>query len=309
MDRMSNGAALRAGSSLLALVIGGCFGDAPPPEQGTTTEPTTSSSSTNPTTTDTDSALGTTTSTTSETTADTTVDPTLADSSTSTSSESSSSSSGTDTGEVVPDFFDDFDRADSQAIGNGWVEKLPSVFSINENMVVAGGNRPQQYFDQVVYQNDVVDDIELRVEFRIDVANDLNEPHLVARQQEAALVSGSFNHCYILVPQLSQDRLCLMRFDSAGFIGEDRCTDWPDSDLVVGDWYRLVMTIDGPGPVELTGRLEHADGDAWTEVVAVEWVDKSPNQIAAPGVWGFSGGTTGAFYNNFVFDNFSAYYQ
>lgn len=318
MDGISTTAAVCAGWAMLGLVLTGCFGDAPATDD-TTTGTTTSSGSTDATTSTTDPTTTTTAGTITSIGTDTettTVDPTLADSSTTTTtSEGGSSTSGSDTEGDEPTFFDDFERDDAQALGNGWVEKLPAVFSIDDGMVAAGSNMPQQYFDQVVYQQDsVVSDIELRVEFRIDVADNSNEPHLVARQQDDALPSGEPNHCYILVPQLNSDmdkepdRLCLMRFDSTGLIGESRCTDWPNADLVVGEWYRLVMTIEGPGPVEMTGRLEHVADGVWTELVAVEWVDNAPNQIAGPGAWGFSGGTTGLFYNNYVFDNFSAYY-
>lgn len=317
IERMSNNAAARAACSLLGLLIAGCFED-PPATEGTSTGPTTSAP-TEPTTTDpsttteanSETTIGTTeppTISATETSADTTALPTTSDASTSTSSDDGSSSSSSDTGEVLPTFFDDFDRADSQAIGNGWIEKQPTIFSISENEVVAADDLFHPYYEQVVYQDESVSDIELRVEFRIDSPDPLNEPHLVARAQPEGLEPSAFNRCYILVPQLGQDRLCLMRFDPGGAFTQ-QCTDWPDSDFVIGDRYRLVMTIEGPGPVEMTGRLEHAAGDAWEEVVAVEWVDNNAMQIDGPGAWGFSGGTSGTYYTNFVFDNYSAFYR
>jgi len=309
---MSTTAAVCAGWATLSFVVAGCFGEAPTTDE-TTMGSTTSSGSTDAMTSTTDptattTTVGTVTSVGTDTET-TTVDPTLADSSSTTTS-SESSSAGTETEGEAPTFFDDFERDNSQLLGNDWVEKLPSVFSIDEGVVAAESNDLQDYFDQVVHQQDnVVADIELRVEFRIDSMDELNEPHLVARQQEDALTEGQHNHCYILVPQLSLDRLALMRFDSLDAIGDVQWTDWPNADLVAGEWYRLVMTIEGAAPVMMTGRLERSTNEGWIEVVAVGWVDNTPNQIVAPGVWGFSGGTTGTFYNNFVFDNFSAYYR
>ena len=299
---------------IVAMALGGCFGEAPGGE-GDTGTTTASTSSGGPTTdettaTSTEPTSSATTSATTSTTLGT--DTTSADTTTSESTDptTTESSSTTDTGVDAPTFFDDFERADSQALGNNWVEKLPSVFAIVEGTVAAETATPQQYFDQVVYQLDnVVDDIELRVEFRVGTAADGNEPHLVARQQADALASGSFNHCYILVPQPPQNRLCLMRFDSEGGIGETSCAGWPNANLVLDDWYRLVMTVAGPGPVDLTGRLEHSVGGEWVEVVAVQWLDQSPNRIDTAGSWGFSGGTTGLFFTNYVFDNFTAYYH
>jgi hypothetical protein len=302
----------------VAVFTTGCFGDAPAGDETSTGTTTSGPTTTDPTTTGptTETTIGTTdaptTSATTETTADTTIDPTLADSSTSTSSEGSSDGSSTDTGEVLPTFFDDFARAPSQALGNGWVEKNATVFAIADEMVVNDSNFFHQYYDQVVtQQGEEALDIELRVEFRVDAANDNNEPHLIARMQPDGLDPSAFNHCYALVPQLSLDRLCAMRFDTGnGGIGAQWCEPWPNADFVVGDWYRLVFVVEGPGPVDLIGRLEHRVGEEWELVVAVEDQDLDDElRIVDPGAWGFSGGTSGNYYLNFVFDNFSAYYR
>lgn len=237
--------------------------------------------------------------------------PTIADDSSTSTAGTAPTATGdasSATGEPMLDFFDDFQRDENTELGNGWLEKTPTAWAIDEDAVVAELIAAGNYYDQVVYRAELESDIEIRADFLIEAPNDSNEPHLIARLDPTAVAQGVPYTGYILVPQLSQDRLTLMRFNGVDGIDAQQATPWPSAELVPDRWYRLVMSVTGPGPIHLHGRLEtqgETDG-AWETIVEVDWDDVQGNPIGDAGFYGFSGGQYADLLGNFRFDNFGA---
>lgn len=223
-------------------------------------------------------------------------------------SSSSSDDTANTTSDSPPDFFDDFDRANSPMLGNGWEEKLPAAWEILGGDVAAQSTPTgNSYYDFLVYRaEEEVRDLTIQMEFSIGTEDADNEPHLILRVQPSSLAVGSQYHAYILVPRPSLGQLCIMRFAGGGVTPV--CQDLSTAGLPLGGPYRLTFSADGDQPVLLDGILEVADRDGgWTMVSTVSWSDNDPtDHISEAGFYGFSGGTGPNVLANYRLDNFLA---
>jgi len=218
-----------------------------------------------------------------------------------------------ESGPSVHDFFDDFERSNSDVLGFGWVEKDPLVFRLIDGEV--GGQltdtyRP--YYEQIAVQPLAVADIELQVEFRITAPDGSNRPSLVARMSPESSNFSSFLTGYLFEPQPEEGQLCVMRFNSLVTIGGGpTCRTFcdaagTDACLAVGTHYRLTFRVEGENPVELYGSLEALSENVWQPLGQVSWTDSAPTRLAGPGTWGFGAGESGAQVGNYRYDNFHA---
>jgi hypothetical protein len=310
--------ARRAGAWWIAVVLGsqasGCYAEA---TGDTTNDDDGDGSSSNPTTAPTTS-MGTTSASADTTTSGTeTVDPsdTLDDSS-STTGESSTTDEGSTTDGVdcsLPigmTWDDDFERPDANDLGNCWVEKSPAVWQVVDSAVSSEGEGATAYFDHIVWREDLITrNVEIKLEIRFRSSDLRNEPHPMARMTEASLQPGAFYHGYALIPHATDGvepmQLCLMRFDGGPGIGEQRCENLVEPLELGPTRYRLVLNVEGPGPVYIDGRLDVLrEGDFdWSPALTLEqWVDSSPDQIHEPGAVGFSGGTIIDVLDNYAID-------
>src|SRR5690606_26594345 len=95
-------------------------------------------------------------------------------------------------------FFDDFNRPDGASIGNGWTEKFPNAFSIQNGEVISIDTNPIDYHDTIVYRPVSEDrrDVEVGLEFR--VLPGMNFPQVHARVQRDSLAQPNTLEAYLL---------------------------------------------------------------------------------------------------------------
>jgi hypothetical protein len=227
-----------------------------------------------------------------------------------TGAESSDTGSiGTTTGDVDSDtattgapatgFFDDFERPDADAIGNGWWEKTPAAFQLVAGEVVRTG-ATTGYPDNLVLRPaaEIQQDVEITLVFRSLMAPPGN-PQIHARVQEADFdVADSVTGYILFVNNRSQ--LIITRQEAATFA---TAFSEPVSPLLVlGDRYRLRFVLAGADPVQLDGYLEaEGPGGTWMPHTEVHVTDADPTRIATPGYLGFSGNTE---QEHFTYDDF-----
>lgn len=295
------------------LLIAACFNEetVAPGADGTTSataDPTTSATmpttTTGPTTTvDTtsDEATSLEPTTTSPTTTESDSDPTTDP----TTSTESTGTPGCEPDDPEMNFADDFERDDSEELGNCWIEKDPQVWSIATGDVVYDGTDVTEYFDHMVYRDVSILDVESTLTVRFLVADDRNEPHPMVRIQDTSFDNGNPYNGYILTPHLENDvlSLCIMRFIGAANIDGSLCEPL-DQLEPNSNGYRLTLRASGGNPVQLYGRID--DLDTKMVMQTVEWNDIDGNRISAPGAVGFSGGTIDAVLENFVIADFTS---
>jgi hypothetical protein len=164
-------------------------------------------------------------------------------------------------------FWDDFNRADNAAIGNGWTEKFPNAFSIQSNEVVHINTDPVDYHDAIVYRPLAEDrlDVEAAIEFR--VLPGMNFPQVHARAQRATLTQTNTLDDYLFFVdgfEPAPGRAIIAR--QAPVAGQFECymlaIPFPSA-LQASARYRLRFRATGTDPVTLQGTIERYNGAGW----------------------------------------------
>jgi hypothetical protein len=218
-----------------------------------------------------------------------------------TGSSDSTAGGGASTGStVMGDFFDDFERPDGNQIGNGWIEKRPTTWALDQGSVVFESDA-LNYQDNIVYrpENEDVLDTEVSIDFTLLTWDSNTHPQVHARLQHDDLdVPGSVT-CYILFitsgPVLSITRQIAGTFDGQWSVPLT-------NPLQEGDTYRLELRVTGQGPVELQGVLLHRLNGNFVEDTTIVRSDSDANMVTGAGSVGFSGSVSPEHY---TYDNFS----
>ena len=183
-------------------------------------------------------------------------------------------------------FVDTFDRPDSADLGNGWTEKYPSAFAIQNNEVVLIDTGLVDYHDAIAYRpvGEDLRDVEVGLEFR--VLSDLSFPQVHARVQRNTIAQANTLEGYMLFVDgsaASPGRAVIAH--QAPVPGQFQCymlaIPFPGP-LQQSDRYRLRLRVVGSNPVTLTGFVERFDGTAW-EVFASGSVVHDGNTLPIPG--------------------------
>ncbi len=223
------------------------------------------------------------------------------DSSSSTGTIAETSGSSSSTGGPGDGFFDDFDRPDSDDIGNGWIERTPGVWALQADRVSFAG-QAENFQDSTFYRpfDEALLDLETSVEFTFIAEVNSSTPQLHARIREDTLAQPGLTNAY-LAYMPDGDQLVLTRVDGDVFgLSESVPVNPP---IEVGERYRLMLRVEGIDPVELFGSVERFDPnlDDWSVVQTVTMTDAENERIVDPGSFGSSGS-----YNVvFTYDNFS----
>lgn len=207
--------------------------------------------------------------------------PASSTSSTTEGSESSSTGPG-----AVYSFFDDFNRADSEAVGNGWVEDNADIFSLLNGEVIIDEQMSSSYERNIVYRplSESIADVELAAVVRFNTQASAGIPQIFARVQSD--VESNMGVSAYLCFFSSSSNLVIRRNNlleeaelavSANTIGYDAAQD-----------YRLRFQVEGSDPVRLTCAFEGLDAGMWSTVESVEASDNQADAIVEPGVVGFS---------------------
>jgi hypothetical protein len=164
-------------------------------------------------------------------------------------------------------FLDTFNRPDSPTIGNGWTEKYPAAFSIQNNEVVMIDTGDIDYHDTLTYRpvGEDLRDVEVGLEFRILPGTSFPQVH--ARIQRDTITQPDTLDDYIFFVDgfaPAPGRAIIAR--QPAYTGQNECymlgIPFP-SPLQQTDRYRLRFRVVGGGPVTLSGFVDRWDGTAW----------------------------------------------
>jgi len=197
---------------------------------------------------------------------------------------------------------DDFNRADSPALGNGWIEKNPNAFSITANRVDKLTTANGDYRDNVVYRPASEDarDVEAIMEMRAEAAA-IGYPTLLTRLQQSNINTPAGFEGYMLFMDASNTLAVIARQRADGNY-ETRLGQFNlSTGLVNGQIYRLRLRTTGTTTVTLTGTIEQLVSGSWNVLGTSTVTDTSAQRIQNIGSVGFTGYVEDAY----SFDNFS----
>jgi hypothetical protein len=197
-------------------------------------------------------------------------------------------------------FFDDFSRADAAALGNGWLEKSPSAFSLE-----AGRARKLSFYagyrDNVAYRPAVEDSLnsEVSAEMRLLDVN-VGYPQIFARLQSSSVAQSDRLDGYMLYFNASPSQVILGRQVGNAFV-TSLATITLSSPLNTTDTFRMRLRVTGTTSVSLQGIIERLQQGAWVVVGQATATDTSAQRISSPGAAAIGGYIEGTY----AFDNFS----
>ena len=205
-------------------------------------------------------------------------------------------------------FSDDFNRADSGAIGNGWIAKSPG-FALASDRALRVNQSSSDFRDLVVYRPPAEAYLDIQASMEvvlsgIDGGGGAWEQLHVRIQPSTITIPGTLD-AYIMFAQgggTTAMTIARQRLQTAYVVlGTFQLTNA----LVAGATYRFTLHTTGAGPVTLYGAVERFDSPTWTMLGSTTIQDLDTAQaIVTPGVVGFSASSvdpTGAYsYDNFV---------
>jgi hypothetical protein len=196
-------------------------------------------------------------------------------------------------------FFDDFARADSASLGNGWIEKNSAAFAL------AGGAAVKQavgtgYVNNLAYRPATENalDGEASVEVRF-LSGSVGYPQVLTRVQTNTVANSGMLDGYILYVNNSTTQVILGRQRGSAFV-----TGLATISLIepfnTADRYRLRIAANGTSPVQLAGYVERWNGGSWVLIGSANVSDASAERISTSGSAGFGGYVEAAYqYDNF----------
>lgn len=206
-----------------------------------------------------------------------------------------------DTGVKV--WMDDFNRANSNIVGNNWIMKTANVIHIVNNRAEEQTS-PVGYPDNVVYRpsNEDVRDVTASVEFKI-TALPPGHPQLMVRIQQNTVQNAGALDCYILF---------ISNPGSSAILGRQRGSAYPPTTLKTIALnpavdtlhsFRLTLTAQGANPVGLMATVEILQNNQWISAGTTSYSDSDVTRLDTAGSVGIGleGGEPAALYS---YDNF-----
>ncbi len=203
-------------------------------------------------------------------------------------------------GTASAQFTDSFNRADSAAIGNGWIEKSPESYTLTNNRVQKIA-LSSAYLNNAVYRPAAEDllDVEASVELRITAASP-GYPQIFTRLQSATVGNSNQLDGYILYVNDNNGQAILGRQTGSSFVNT-LATLAISPALNTVDTFRLRLRSTGTNPVLLEAYVERWNGTAWQIIGSANAADSNPDRFATAGTVGFGGYIEGSY----SFDNFT----
>jgi hypothetical protein len=196
---------------------------------------------------------------------------------------------------------DNFERADSAVLGNGWIEKNPGAFALSGGSAVKLGVA-EGYRDNVVFRpaTENILNTETSVQFRLNSASP-GYPQLFARIQTDTALTPNQLDGYILYVSNSSTGAVLGRQRADNFV-----TALANINISPGlnttDLYRMRMRVEGTSTVSLTAYIERWNGNSWDIIGQGSAADSSGGRIPTAGSTGFGGYVEASY----TYDNFDA---
>ncbi len=197
---------------------------------------------------------------------------------------------------------DNFNRANSASVGNGWIEKNPAAYSISSNGV-AKAAVGAGYRDNVVYRpaGENVADVEASIELRF--TGSPGYPQILTRVQTDSVDTAGFLDGYMLYVNDSFTNVVLGRQTTTNFVTTlANITTSPAMNTT--DTFRLRLRTTGSNPVVVSGWVERLVAGNWQIIGQANVNDSSAERYVTAGSVGFSGYIESSYsYDNFVRTN------
>jgi hypothetical protein len=205
----------------------------------------------------------------------------------------------TSSGPPPTGFLDDFTRADSSSLGNGWIEKSPNAFSLVGGMAakLAVGTG---YRDNIAYRpaSENVLDGEASVEVQFTSTN-VGYAQVLTRVQTGTVASGDVLDGYILYVNNSTGQAILGRQRGSAFVVSLATVGFSET-LNTSARYRMRIGAYGTTSVQVSGFVERWNGTAWVVIGSATVTDTSAQRLSTAGSAGFGGYVEAAYrYDNF----------
>jgi hypothetical protein len=193
----------------------------------------------------------------------------------------------------APFFVDEFMRADSTDIGNGWTEKNPPTFRIS-------GQRALKQVSTVFYRDNLVyrtatmeQDVEVSATF-VPTNATPGSPQVHARIQPSTAATLNTLECYLVFVDDGSNGADGMQAILARQKGTTYSTQLQklafEAPLVAGTTYRLRLRVAGTNPVRVAAAVDRMTGPSSFVLVAQAAVDDfTTDRISTAGYIGFSG--------------------
>ena len=199
-------------------------------------------------------------------------------------------------------FVDDFERPDDPVIGNGWIEKTASTYSLTGGRVTRP-NTPTSYRDNLVYRPATEDarDVEISIRARFTTAT-TGSPQIFVRAVSATVATpGAYDGYLLYVAGGSNGaEVVLGRQRGTPFVVPLTTTTLVPP-LDTSSDFRLSLRAEGADPVLLRARIERLEGTTWTVLGTIVTTDADPTRLDGAGSVGFSGDATGTV----IYDDFA----
>jgi hypothetical protein len=195
---------------------------------------------------------------------------------------------------------DGFNRGDSAALGNNWIEKTAAAFTLQGGAALKVATANGDYRNNIVIRPAAEDrrDAEALMEFRAR-SLPIGYPTLLARVQQSTAMTANGFEGYLLFMD-DGNSVVLARQGLGGF--ETRLTSFNLSQgLAVNGTYRMRLSAVGDATVALQAAVERLDSNGvWSVIGQTSFNDSSGQRIATAGSVGFGGYVEAAY----SFDNF-----
>jgi hypothetical protein len=200
----------------------------------------------------------------------------------------------------VTRFVDDFERPDG-AIGNGWIEKNPSVYSLARGEVVRVPTPTESYRDNMVHRpaSEDLRDVEISVRVRFTASPPGYAQIFVRGQSETIAAPDAYDGYLLYVEGGLTDELVLGRQRGSVFVATLRRFTLAEPFDTTSS-YRLTLRAAGNMPVSLHASVEREVGDQWIVIGETTAEDSASNRIKDPGTVGFAGNEV----ETYVYDEF-----
>ena len=195
------------------------------------------------------------------------------------------------------DFFDDFNRPNGPVIGNGWIEKTPAAFQLN-NGFAQKLSVSTSFQNNVVYRPAAEDalNVETSIEFSLSGPSP-GYPQIFVRAQSGTITGNNAFDAYLLFIN-NGGQAVLRRQNGTSYTN---FLTFTIGSLNTSSTYRLRLSASGTNPVALTAYVEQRTGSIWTVLNQVTYNDGSVGRIDVSGTVGFSGYIE----SGYQFDNFT----
>lgn len=197
-------------------------------------------------------------------------------------------------------FTDSFARSDSATIGNGWLEKTPSAFSLVNGRVVKQASTVD-YRDTLLYRPaaEALLDAEVSTVLRM-TSSSVGYPSLFTRLQSNTAASSNTADGYMLFFDDSATNVVLGRQRGNQFV-TTLSSFTLSTPLNTTDLFRMRLRATGTSPVQVQAVIERLVSGSWTIIGQASVNDSASDRITTPGV-GALGGYVEATY---AYDDFS----